>query len=206
MIGGEIREFVIDSEPGNTMFNYDPELLTGTNIFDYSEYYPVRPSGYLRLPYYNYIKRRFTDRYLSYFGNASYSHKERYILSGSMRWDGSNLFGVKTNQKGTPLWSIGGSWELSKEGWEIFSTMDYLRLRATYGSAGNVNKNISAFPTIVHQGLDELTGLDYSYVKSVGNPSLKWEKVNTLNVGIDGRWFNSRISFSTEYYIKRQET
>lgn len=205
LIGGEIRQFVVDSEPGNTLFNYDPELLTGTNIFNYTEYYPTRPSGYQRIPYYNYIKKRFTDRYLSYFGNGSYTYKDRYILSGSLRWDGSNLFGVKINQKGTPLWSIGGSWDLTKENWVRLSLLEYLRIRTTYGSAGNVNKNVSAFPTIVHQGADFMSGMDYAYVRSVGNPSLKWERVNTFNIGLDSRLLNSRLSLSAEYYIKRAE-
>lgn len=205
LTGAEIREFVVGSQPGSTLFSYDPDLMTGTNLLNFNDYYPTRPTSRSRVPYFSYTKKRFTDRYLSYFGNGSYTYKERYILSGSMRWDGSNLFGVKTNQKGTPLWSVGGSWELSREPWFGIEKIDYFRVRATYGSAGNVNKNVSAYPTIIHQGKDFTTDQDYAEILSIGNPSLRWERINTVNLGIDFRAFNDRLTGTFEYYQKRSK-
>ncbi|MCT1523668.1 SusC/RagA family TonB-linked outer membrane protein [Sphingobacterium hotanense] len=202
LAGAEIREFVMDSQPGSTLFSYDPDLMTGTNLLNFNDSYRTRPTSRSQIPYSKYTKKRFTDRYLSYFGNGSYTYKGRYILSGSIRWDGSNLFGVKANQKGTPLWSVGGSWELSREPWFDIEKLDYLRLRATYGSAGNVNKNVSAYPTIIHQGKDFITDYDYAEILSIGNPSLRWERVNTLNLGIDFRALNNRINGTLEYYQK----
>ncbi|WP_313419895.1 SusC/RagA family TonB-linked outer membrane protein [Sphingobacterium multivorum] len=202
LAGAEIRESVENIAPGYTLFGYDPQLLIGTNLLDYTENYVVRPSGRARIPYYSYQKQRLTDRYLSYFGNASYTYRGRYILSGSMRWDGSNLFGVKANQKGTPLWSIGASWEMSKEDWFRSPVLNYLRLRSTYGRAGNVNKNVSALPTIQYLGYSELDpNTPLVLVKSIGNPSLRWEQVNTLNFGMDFRLWD-RISGNIDYYIK----
>ncbi|NGM72829.1 SusC/RagA family TonB-linked outer membrane protein [Sphingobacterium sp. SGL-16] len=203
LIGGEKREFVQESLPGYTLYNYDPDLLTGTNLFSYTEFYPTRPSGgRLRIPQPDYVKRKFTDRYLSYFGNSSYTFKRRYVASASIRWDGSNLFGVKTNQKGTPLWSIGGSWNLGMEDWFNVYSLNHLRLKATYGSAGNVNKSVSAYPTIRHLGIDEFKNMNYSIVNSIGNPSLQWEKVNTVNFGLESKWFQNRLSLELDYYIK----
>ncbi len=200
--GMEIRELRVGTDPGYSLFNYNADLMTGTNIFDFSQFYPVRPTGRQQIPYFNYTKKLFIDRYLSYFGNASYTFKDRYIFSGSLRWDGSNLFGVKTNQKGTPLWSLGTSWKISGEDWFDLHSIDDLRLRMTYGSAGNVNKNVSAYPVIVHQGIDTGTEQDYAYVRSIGNPSLRWEQVNTINIGVDSRLLGSRLFLVVDYYIK----
>ncbi|MCY4781050.1 SusC/RagA family TonB-linked outer membrane protein [Sphingobacterium sp. UT-1RO-CII-1] len=203
LAGGEIRSFVQNTFPGKTLYNYDPELLLGSASYNYPEYYKSNPGGFnLRLPAPSSTRRQFTDRYLSYFGNASYTFKERYILSGSARWDGSNLFGVKTNQKGTPLWSVGGSWDISKEGFYAVDWLPYLRLRTTYGSAGNVNKSVSAYPVIYYGAIDAHTGFANATVRSVGNPSLRWEQVNTLNFGADFRALKNRLSGSIEYYVK----
>ncbi|MGJ1366767.1 SusC/RagA family TonB-linked outer membrane protein [Sphingobacterium spiritivorum] len=202
LAGAEIREMVQTTDPGYTLYNYDPELMMGDNNYSYTENYRTLPSGRSRLLAPPSAKQRLIDRYLSYFGNASYTYKSRYVLSGSLRWDGSNLFGVKTNQKGTPLWSVGGSWELTKEPWFKFPAMDYLRLRTTYGIAGNVNKNVSSLPTIEYSATGENTGLPQAIVRSIGNPSLRWEQVKTFNLGLDTRLLDNRISLSADYYIK----
>lgn len=203
LLGAEQRQFVQNTEPGYTLYNYDPDLLTGSNLFSYTEYYPTRPSGgRQRIPQPDYIKRKFIDRYVSYFTNAAYTYLGRYALSGSARWDGSNLFGVKANQKGTPLWSVGASWNIGMEEWWSQSWLQHLRLKTTYGSAGNVNKSVSAYPTINHWGMNEFSNRDVAMVTSVGNPSLKWERVNTWNIGIESKWLNNRIGLDLDYYVK----
>jgi len=202
LVGAEIREAIAESLPGFRIYDYDKELYIGTSTFDYLTYYPVRPNGAARLPAPSTSRTRYTDRYLSYFGNVAYTYLDKYTLSGSMRWDGSNLFGVKTNQKGVPLWSSGISWELSKESFFAWTDyVPYLRLRATYGSAGNVNKQVSVYPIIAFI-IDQTTGLPTAKVQSVGNPSLRWERVNSLNVGIDFALKNRWLSGSIEYYEK----
>ncbi|MBE8722304.1 SusC/RagA family TonB-linked outer membrane protein [Sphingobacterium pedocola] len=203
LAGGEIREFVQNTLPGHTLYGYDAELMTGSTNYNYTQNYTVRPSGRSRITAPSFVKQRYIDRYLSYFGNASYTFKERYILSGSLRWDGSNLFGVKTNQKGTPLWSLGGSWDISKEHWFSLQEVDYLRVRATYGSAGNVNKSVSAYPTIRHFSNDWITGFNNADVRTIGNPSLRWERVNTVNIGTDFEMLKGRVSGNIDYFTKK---
>lgn len=201
LAGWEIKETVRENDPGYILYNYDSDLLTSSTVFDYTKYYTTRPSSGSVIPSQLIDKLRYTDRYLSWFGNLSYTIKDRYILSGSARWDGSNLFGVKTNQKGTPLWSAGGSWEMSRENFWNIGALPYLRWRVTYGSSGNVNKGVSVFPTVTYVP-DGITNLQTAQITSAGNPSLKWEQVNTTNIGIDFATKGRKITGSIDYYVK----
>lgn len=205
LAGGEIRQVVDQSFPGTLLYNYSDDLGQGTSQLDYVKTYKLYTSwagapipGASTTTYYK------TDRYLSYFGNGSYSYKSRYIVSGSARWDGSNLFGVKTNQKGTLLWSAGASWNISSEPFFHANWVDQLRLRATYGSAGNVNKSVSTFPVISYATSASNPYIErYANITSPGNPSLRWEQVNTLNLGIDWSILHRRISGSVEFFSKQ---
>ncbi|WP_285011115.1 SusC/RagA family TonB-linked outer membrane protein [Pedobacter faecalis] len=202
LAGTEVRQQVANYYPGKTIYNYNPDLMTGTSAFNYTTGYLLRPSGGGSIPAPPAESDRITDRYLSYFSNAAYTYRQRYTLSGSMRWDGSNLFGVKTNQKGVPLWSVGASWDVSKERFYSSDLLPYLRMRATYGSSGNVNKSVTAYPVIGYQ-TDAVTRLPLAQIRSAGNPSLRWEMVKMLNLAADLATKNNRIQASFEYYIKR---
>ncbi|RQP18364.1 MAG: SusC/RagA family TonB-linked outer membrane protein [Parapedobacter sp.] len=199
--GGEISQAISYSIPGQTLYNFDRELWSANLAQDYVSSYPLRPTGSLRIPTRSNTPSKITNRYLSYFGNASYSFKEQYVLSGSVRWDGSNLLGVKTNQRGVALWSIGGSWDVSKAHFYQMEWLPYLRVRATYGSAGNIDKSQSHYPTISLSN-NPITNLPYAVLMHPGNPSLRWEQVNTFNFGLDIHMLNRRLTGSIEYFNK----
>jgi len=144
----------------------------------------------------------FTNRYRAYFANANYAFKERYIFSGSVRKDESNLFGVKTNDKGKPFWSLGSSWLISKEGF-LPDEIDLLKLRVTYGYNGNVNNSISAYPIMYRESMPHyISNQPYAYIQSPPNPSLRWERVGTYNIGLDYSLLKNKLSGSVEYYVK----
>jgi len=201
LLGAEARQSVTDLYQGFRLYEFDNDLFIGSNRFDYETRYSTRPSGRARIPGPNATRRQLTDRYLSYFGNAAYNYDGRYTASGSVRWDGSNLFGVKTNQKGKLLWSLGTSWEIGKEDFFDVPVLPQLRLRATYGSSGNVNKGVSHHP-VINISQHSVTGLMSAYINSIGNPSLRWEQVNTLNLALDYGFAGRRVSGSFEYYLK----
>ncbi|SEK80887.1 SusC/RagA family TonB-linked outer membrane protein [Parapedobacter koreensis] len=204
-LGGiEIRHSQSETFPASVLYNYNDEYLTGSSQLNFNQRYPTLPEGSPTrlIPGGSDIHRLFTNRDLSYFGNASYTYRQRYTVSGSIRWDGSNLFGVKTNQKGVPLWSLGGSWEASRENfYPLAGWLPYARLRATYGVAGNVNKTVTHYPT-VNFGRSFIN-LPSATILSVGNPSLRWERVSTVNAAFDWRLKRDRVSGSIEYYTKR---
>ena len=161
-------------------------------------YYPLLS---LKIPSLNFSKGT-KDRYISYYINSSYTYKKRYILSLSARKDESNLFGVKANQKGVPLWSAGAGWIISNEKFYHETWLPYLKIRVTNGYNGNVDKSVSAFTTAMVDQANIYNNI-YSTIINPPNPSLRWEKVNILNAGIDFASNNSRIEGSIEYYTRK---
>ncbi|MCS3556942.1 MULTISPECIES: SusC/RagA family TonB-linked outer membrane protein [unclassified Sphingobacterium] len=200
--GAEVRQ--IRTTVQNAVYwGYDPELLTHQPVQN-GKLIPalngISGSLYLR-DFANMAAS--TNRYTSFFANANYTYNDRYIISGSVRKDASNLFGVKSNGRGQPFWSIGGSWLLSKESFINDQLFPLLKLRATYGYNGNVNNSTAAYPIIsIQTSPDYITGQPYASMQSPPNPSLRWERVGMLNLGLDFS-FKNRISGSLEYYIKR---
>ncbi|WP_316795321.1 SusC/RagA family TonB-linked outer membrane protein [Pedobacter agri] len=141
------------------------------------------------------------DRYISYYANAGYSYQSKYVLSISARKDESNLFGVKPNQKGVPLWSAGLSWALSKEKFYDLKFMPEVKLRASFGYTGNVSKSITAFLTSSALG-NNIYGAPQGYIVNPPNPSLRWEKVKIINLGLDFALFKNAFTGSIEPYAK----
>lgn len=203
LAGAERREAIFENTPATYIYNYDPELRIGTGQFDYTKLYPLRPAGNARILGSDVNTQKNIDRDISYYSNFSYSYAGRFVLTNSMRWDASNLFGVKTNQRGVPLWSIGGAWHIDQEDFLAQSIFNSLKLRATYGISGNVNKNVSTYPTIRY-GTNVETKLPMATLSGVGNPSLRWEKVKTANMGLDWRIKDSFFG-SIDYYHKKAE-
>jgi len=109
---------------------------------------------------------------------------------------------VKSNQKGVPLWSMGLAWNLSKESFYDVAFLPYLKIRATYGYNGNVNKSISAYLTASSNGLLNPYGKQYLSIQNPPNPSLKWERIKNVNFGIDFGTNTDILTGSIDYWIK----
>lgn len=201
LAGADLTSAASEIFPGSVLYNYSEEYLTGSTLFDFTKLYPVRPVSVSNIPGPPQSRQLLRNRELSYFSNASYTYLGRYILSGSLRYDASNLFGVKTNDKGVPLWSLGGSWNIAKEEFYPFKeTIEHLRFKYTYGIAGNINKAVSHFP-VVSYGNSPI-GLSYGSYRTFGNPSLRWEQVSTSNIGLEWRMLGGRIGGNFDGYVK----
>lgn len=201
LLGAEINN-ARTTISGSTAYGYDKNMGSQVNV-DLSNYYPTFPSGsnYL-IPNRNGFSG-YTDRYISYFGNAGYTLDKKYIFSVSGRIDKSNLFGVKTNQQSIPLYSTGLAWDISRESFYHLTFLPYLKIRATYGYNGNVDKTVAAVTTIMRRNNSYITGFPYAEILNPNNPHLQWEKTKMINIGVD---FSSRaglITGSLEYYKKR---
>ena len=136
---------------------------------------------------------------LSFFGNVDYSYDQRYYLQGSVRADGSSLFG-SANRWGL-FWSASGSWNISNEA--FMSGLDWLsllKLRASYGVNGN--NNIAAYRAYGVYASTAYNGASGMLPSDPDNPNLSWEKNYTWNVGLDFAFFDSRINGQVDVYSR----
>jgi TonB-linked SusC/RagA family outer membrane protein len=200
-IGGiEIRHQVNSSNAFRT-YGYDENTGIFTSNIDYNNSFPQNPVGSAHIANPQSINEK-TYNFISYFGNASYTYKNKYVVSISGRIDHSNLFGVNTNQKSVPLYSTGFSWNLSREKFYHIDWLPILNPRFTYGYTANINLSATAVTTI-SQGTDQAFYTNQrATIANPGNPELRWEKVKKTYLGLDYGFINNIISGSLEYYWK----
>ncbi|MEN5378766.1 SusC/RagA family TonB-linked outer membrane protein [Sphingobacterium kitahiroshimense] len=198
----EIREKKTEKEL-NTFWGYDHDNLSFVPV-DLVSLFPYlnQKTGSAKIPNQTSLTQ-LNNRYISFFGNVNYSYLEKYMISGSFRKDASNLFGAKTNSKWEPLWSVGLAWNMGKESFLNNEWVNVLKLRASYGYAGKANTDYSALPVIYYNGAAPNTGLPYANIATPANPSLSWERIRTVNLGLDFNLWKDRISGSVEWYNKQ---
>jgi TonB-linked SusC/RagA family outer membrane protein len=197
--GAEVGE-VLTRTSSSRLYGYDPDRETSLPV-DFVGSYPHYVFGNSSVILSGLDLGKLTNRTLSFFSNAAYTYHDRYTLSASARSDGSNLFGVRTNQKWAPLWSIGTGWNISRELFYNYGFLPNLKLRATYGYNGNIDKNITAFLT-TQVGSTNRYGAIFSSVLNPPNPDLTWERIGQLNLGLDFGFKNNRVNGTVEYYHK----
>lgn len=200
LAGGELGEATVD---GNTYRYYGYNSDIGSSVpvdfvNNFLNYITNNPSTIGNMQSFSGL----TDRFVSVYGNFGYIFNDRYSFSGSMRRDGSNIFGTGTNNKWKPLWSIGAGWDVSKERFYKLSWMPELRLRASYGYQGNVNNSIPALLTIAYSGGVNKWNLPIAQIRNPPNPDLRWENMRVINLGVDYS-IKERITGSIEYYLKK---
>lgn len=198
--GAEIRQ-THNKSNSNRTYGYDDNILTFSDV-DYTNIYPTFIKGW---PAFIPNKNGFSDklyRFVSAYSNLAYVYNNKYTISASVRRDGSNIFGVNTNNKWQPLWSTGLSWNISREHFFNVNFIPYLKLKATYGYSGNVDQGQPAVTTLHYGQNSPYTNQPMSRFSGFENPDLKWEKVGMINFGIDFRFINDRVTGSIDYYRK----
>lgn len=201
--GSEAKEFTYRSDKGRK-YGYDPLTLAYNSSMDYKNSFVRRPAGAGRIVDGNGVFETL-NRFRSYFGNIGYNLRDKYTFTVSARMDGSNFFGVNSNQRNIPLWSSGVLWDISSEEFYKVKAIPYLKARITYGYNGNLNNSATALPIIRYSpGFSIYNNSNYSSLIGPPNPGLTWEKVRMINWGIDfGILDNRRITGSIEYYNKK---
>jgi TonB-linked SusC/RagA family outer membrane protein len=149
----------------------------------------------------------------SFLSRALLTWENRFNLSLSFRRDGSSRF-AEGNRWGS-FWSVGGSWNIDRE--RFFSNVklfNYLKLRGSYGTSGNNTfGDYAARPTYTFSNTTlaangiaasgTYNGQPASAPANVGNPTLTWEKNRSLDLGIEGGLWGSRVTFDLGYYQRK---
>lgn len=198
--GYELSEF--DTQ-ANKYMRYGYEASTGESAnVDTVSTFNLNPSGRGKINTGADLFGRL-DRIRSVFANVAYTYDYRYTVSASARMDGSNYFGVKTNQKNLPLWSVGALWHLDRESFYKSEWLPVLKLRATYGFNGNLDKNNTGITTFKYSPANAIySGLPYAFIMNIGNPELRWEKIGIANFGLDLGLKNQVLTGRIEYFFK----
>lgn len=148
-------------------------------------------------------------RFLSYFGRLTYTLNDRYIVTATVRRDGSSNFGAGNRYGTFPSASV--AWRLSEEKFikdlELFSN---LKLRAGWGQTGNAgngtNLSIAQLSSAnamywFFNGSSVINGAGIAQQKEI-DTNLKWETNEQTNIGIDFAFMNNELSFSADYFIR----
>ncbi|WP_303641043.1 SusC/RagA family TonB-linked outer membrane protein, partial [uncultured Duncaniella sp.] len=201
-VGQELRDSRI-TYSDNTYFGYDPELLSW-QPYDQQTlgYYFSSLLGMQNFSLKNYESlREISNRFVSFYGNASYSLDDKYNVTGSLRWDRSNLWGTSSKFQNKPIWSVGASWNMNRENFlREVNWINNLQLRASYGIGGNIGRNTAPYMTAqYYPGNLGNTGA----VLAPPNKDIRWEKTRTINVGVDFDLLRNRLWGSLEYYHKK---
>ena len=146
---------------------------------------------------------------VSFFGRVNYSFKDRYLLEGNLRYDGSSRF-AEDNRWGL-FPSVSAGWRISEEDFwknsKAADIFDNLKLRLSYGVLGNQNIGTYPYQQVYDLGHNYPLGnpatlVSGTYVSSYKNQDITWEKTAITNVGLDFGMFNGVVNGSVEYFYK----
>lgn len=197
MAGTEIRHNE-DKSLYSAVYGYDARTLTSKPIIfpneEKAESVPLHTETYLE------------NAFVSWFATGSYTLLHRYTLGGSIRFDGSDIFGVAKKYRYLPLYSVSGLWRISDEPFmKNVTVINNLGLRASYGLQGNIDKNTSPYLIGIYDQTTILPGNSEDAIRpsSAPNPDLRWEKTQSANIGMDLSLWDNIISLSVDYYYRK---
>ncbi|MCB8995345.1 MAG: TonB-dependent receptor [Bacteroidales bacterium] len=147
-----------------------------------------------------------SSKLLSYFGRVNYSFKNKFLVSSTIRADGSSKFGP--NNRWAIFPSVSAGWRISEE--EFMQNLDFLsnmKIRGSYGQAGNDRIDDQLWRTAFKVGTDKAYYINevpltffYPDPSNIPNPNLKWETTVTRNLGLDMGFLHNRLNANIDLY------
>ncbi|MBO5749788.1 MAG: SusC/RagA family TonB-linked outer membrane protein, partial [Bacteroidaceae bacterium] len=179
----------------SSVYGYDKRTLTSQPVLfpteNIAKNYPLHEESHTE------------NAYVSWFATGSYTLLYRYTLGASIRFDGSDVFGVAKKYRYLPLYSLSGLWRAKEESFlRNIDWIDELSLRASYGLQGNIDKNTSPYLIGTFDKTSVLPGHIENIIsaENAPNPNLRWEKTRNVNIGLNLGVLNNRIRLNVDYY------
>lgn len=138
---------------------------------------------------------------LSTYLSVTYAYKQLWRVNLNGRVDGSNKFGDRSNDRFLPIWSVSGSYDVGH--WINAKWIDYMTAKASYGFQGNMLDTESPVMTIHKGTYNSYYNENMSTINSHPNPDLKWEKTNSINLGLDMSFFDHRLEMELSVFYKK---
>lgn len=201
LVGGELRQDKYNSQTSER-FGYDDQKLTYSQV----DWVKLSQDGVVGQLNSNPQRRsenlnnsETTHRYVSAYMNVGYTYDRKYTVNGSVRVEQADLFGTDPKYRYRPLWSLGGSWNVTNEEFmKAYKWLNMLKVRMTYGITGNVDQSSS--PYLLASYVTSLySNSPITVIQTPPNSSLRWEKTSTFNFGLDFMAMN-RLSGSFDIY------
>lgn len=197
MVGNELRR-TKNENVFSAGYGFNKETLTTEPVIfpdeTYANSFPL-------------FRKQFVENaFVSFFGTAGYTFDHKYTFFGSVRVDGSDLFGVDAKYRYKPLWSASGAWRVNEEAFlKGVHWLNNLKLRVSYGLQGNLDKNTWKYIIAECKTVTLLPGqIEPTLVpENLPNERLRWEKTATWNAGLDLSVLNNRISLSLDAYHRK---
>ncbi len=140
---------------------------------------------------------------IGFVGRFNYAYNSKYLLSGSIRRDGASNFGTNTRWGTFP--SVSAAWRVSEEGFmSRIKAISELKLRGSWGQAGNASFGAFASRALIGVGANYLTGAGLA-PSQLGNPDLSWESTEQINFAMDLGLFNNRVNLTVEVYKRNTD-
>lgn len=138
---------------------------------------------------------------------AAYSMHGKYVINANFRNDWSNAFGQNANRRFNPAWSLGVSWRLADE--EFMESMrnwlNQANFRLTYGTQGNLGNTLTTEMIMEWGNRHALYEQPYSWIKSIANPYMTWERTKSWNGGLDLGLFDNKITVVLDGYRRMSD-
>ncbi len=211
-LAGEVSQYRTDGTTNPWLYGYNPATLGSTvppygygssvNVFTAAT---VTGGSVSSLSGGNTVLSYGLDRYVSYLAASNLTYDRKYTLTLNIRGDASNYITNISSLRWSPFWSVGGNWDVKAEKFaQKVKWIDYLHVRASYGSNGTADKSTSTQALLsVGTSPNAATGTITASVSSFGNPYLHWERTHVTNLGFDFALFNNKLTGNLNLYNKQ---
>lgn len=140
---------------------------------------------------------------ISGYLTTTYSYDNYFTVNLNGRFDASNKFGSRSNEKFLPIWSVSGMFNIKETLCKEVESIDEMRLRFSYGKTGNMVDGQTPNLLLRQGSTSYYFGEDYAKVYAYPNPNLRWEQTDEYNLGFDMNFFQNRLTIGSDFYYKK---